>query len=185
MSADRPVAIVPLVGYRGGASLDSDLPGSPPSEADPAACFGIEVDVWTRPDAGLEVSADRQTLSFSGREGSAADAFDLTIDYFQVGGRYQPGTGSFRPYVAAALGLTHWGADGGNVSTSLGFSGSVGGGFDASLGQRVAFRGELRGYATAADTTISGTCGAGCSVQLHASGWYQLAARIGLVFRLK
>jgi hypothetical protein len=183
VAADRPVSVVPLVGFRGGATLEADVPGTPGSEADPAASLGIEVDVATRPDAWIEIAADRQELEFS-PDGSGSAPFDLTIDYLQVGGRYQPGKDRFRPYVAVTVGVTSYGADGGRIDDSIGFSGSVGGGFDVSLGERVSFRGDLRGYATVGDATLSGICGAGCSIRLTADGWYQMAARIGLVFRV-
>jgi hypothetical protein len=180
----RPVTIVPLAGYRGGATLEADLPGTPGIDAEPSATFGIEVDVATRPDAWMEMFYDHQTLSFDDDHGSGAAPFDLVVDYLQVGGRYQPGKDAFRPYVSAALGLTLYDADGGQVEGSTGFSGSIGGGFDASMSERISFRAELRGYATFSDTTVAGTCGAGCSVRLQSSGWYQVGARIGLVFRM-
>jgi len=184
MAQGRPVTIAPLFGWRGGASLEADLPGTPGIDAEPSASFGLEVDVATRPDAWLEAFYDHQTLSFDDDHGSGAAPFDLAVDYLQVGGRYQPGKEAFRPYVSAALGLTFYDANGGSVSNSTGWSGSIGGGFDTSISRRVSFRAELRGYATFSDTTVAGTCGAGCSVRLTASGWYQLGARIGLVFHL-
>jgi hypothetical protein len=180
----RPVAIVPLVGARGGATLEADVPGTPGIEADPSESYGLQLDVAVRPDAWMETWYDHQTLSFDDDRGSGAEPFDLAIDYLQLGWRYQPGTDAFRPFVAASVGLTLYDADGGDVSNSTGFSGSLGGGFDASLSDRISLRGDLRGYATLSDTTISGTCGAGCSVRLQSSGWYQIAARLGLVIRM-
>jgi hypothetical protein len=181
---DRAVAIVPLVGARGGATMEADLPGTPGIEADPSESFGIQVEFAVRPDAWFESWYDHQTLSFDDDRGTGAAPFDLRVDYLHAGWRYQPGKDGFRPFVSASIGLTHHGADGADVSGSTGWSGALGGGFDASLGERLALRGDLRGYATFSDTAVSGTCGAGCSVRLETSGWYQVAVRLGLVIRL-
>ena len=180
----RPVAIVPLVGGRGGLTLEADVPGTPGIEADPSESFGLQLEFAVRPDAWTEIWYDHQTLSFDDDRGTGAAPFDLGIDYLHLGWRYQPDTDAFRPFVAASVGLTHYHADGGDVSNTTGFSGSIGGGFDASVSERFSLRGDLRGYATLSDTTISGVCGAGCSVRLQSSGWYQVAARLGLVIRM-
>src|SRR5262245_49579870 len=79
-AAERPVSIVPLVGFRGGATLESDLPGTPGIDAEPSASFGIEVDVGVRPDAWLEASFDHQTLEFDDDHGTGAESFDLAVD---------------------------------------------------------------------------------------------------------
>ena len=45
------------------------------------------------------------------------------------------------------------------VNNGLGASGSLGGGFKVPIGKRVAFRLELRGYATISSTAVSVACG--------------------------
>jgi len=172
-----------MVGLRGGATLDA--PSLPPAEANPSVSFGLAVDVFLRPDAWFEAYLDHQTLSFvASPTPSGTSHFDLAIDYLQFGGGYEPKQGAVSPFVSAALGLTHYGADTGTVDESIGFSGSLGGGFKAAMGKRLAFKFEVLGYGTINDASLSVSCGPGCFVRFGAGGWYQFAARIGLAIKL-
>jgi len=181
----RVVALVPLIGVRGGATMDPDRPGFGPVEADPSMTFGLDLDVYVRPDAWFEAFIDRQTLRFKPQSNlSGVSGFDMNIDYLQFGGGYEPREGSVRPFVSAALGLTHYGADVGAVDNTIGVSGSIGGGFKAAMGKRLAFKFEVLGYATINDAALSVACGPGCIVGFTAGGWYQFAARAGLAIRL-
>lgn len=116
-AADRRIELIPLVGVRGGATLEADQPGFAPAEADPSVSFGLGLDVGT-------------------------------------------------------------------VDNTVGFSGSLGSGFKAAMGKRLAFKFEVLGYATVNDASLSVTCGPGCFVHFGSSGWYQFAARLGLAIRL-
>jgi hypothetical protein len=182
---DLPVEIVPTIGVRGGATLHPDQPGYPPAEAPASISFGLGVNVYVRPDAWVDVSFDRQTLEFAADPAVfGVSRFDVTIDYLQFGGGYEPRSGKFRPFVAAALGLTRYGSDDGTLQETLGLSGSIGGGFKAGMGSRLSLELEILGYATSADAALSVSCGPGCSLQFASSGWYQVAARVGLAIRL-
>ena len=184
-AADRRIELIPLVGVRGGATLEADQPGFAPAEADPSVAFGLGLDVYVRPDAWFEGFFERQTLEFDADPAVfGADQFDMTIDYLQFGGGYEPKQGAVSPFVSAALGLTHYGADAGTVDDSIGFSGSLGGGFKAAMGKRLAFKFEVLGYATVNAASLTVACGPGCFVHFAAGGWYQFAARIGLAIRL-
>jgi hypothetical protein len=183
--ADHPVELIPMIGVRGGATLEPDQPGQADAEAPPAITFGLEVDVYLRPDAWFEAFIDRQTLTFSADPTVfGVDEFDMTIDYLQFGGGYEPSQGTVSPFVSCALGLTHYGADTGTVDNTIGFSGSIGGGFKAAIGKKLAFKLEVLGYGTINNAALSVSCGPGCYVQFGSSGWYQLAARVGLAIRL-
>jgi hypothetical protein len=175
-AAPRAVELLPLVGVRGGADLEADMPAVRPATAGPSPSFGLAVDWFVRPDAWFEVLADHQTLEFS--------AFDFAVDYLQFGGGYGPPEGRVRPYVTAGVGLTRYGASSGEVASTIGASGSIGGGLKVPIRQRLSFRFEVRGYATATDASVSVACGPGCVVQFGANGWYQLAATVGLAIRL-
>jgi hypothetical protein len=177
--------LVPMIGVRGGVTMDPDQPGFAPAEASPAISFGLGLDVYLRPDAWFEAFIERQTLSFTADpDVFGVSGFDMNIDYLQFGGGYEPREGRVRPFVSAALGLTRYGADVGTVDKAVGLSGSVGGGFKAAMGERLAFKLEVLGYATVNAAALSVSCGAGCFVQFSSSGWYQLAARAGLAIRL-
>lgn len=178
-AADSDVELTPFLGVRGGATLDPEPFGEGGAEADETESYGLVVDFPVRPDARVEIAVDRQRLKFDG------DApFDLTVDYLQAGSVYEPQRKRLRPFVGIALGLTRFDADGASVSDAVGLSFSAGGGLKVPLGGRLALRLELRGFATTSDTAVFVACGPGCSVELAATGWAQLAARIGLAIRL-
>lgn len=185
-AGDRRIELVPMAGLRGGATLDSNRTAVPPAEADPSLSYGLDLVVYLRPDAWFETFWDRQTLRFTADpDVFGAGRFDFTVDYLQFGGGYEGRPeATVSPFVTASLGLTHYAADAGSVGSSTGFSGSLGGGFKVPAGKRVAFRFEVRGYATVTDAAVSATCGPGCTVQFSSSGWYQISARAGLVIRL-
>lgn len=184
-AGQHPVELVPRIGLRGGADLEADTPGVRDASASPSPSFGFAVDVFLRPDAWFEVLADHQTLEFTSDPASfGTSGFDFAVDYLQFGGGYGPPGGRVRPYVAAALGLTRYGANSGEVGSTIGASGSIGGGLRVPIQKRLAFRFEVRGYATFTDAAVSVACGPGCVVRFGANGWYQLAATVGLAVRL-
>jgi hypothetical protein len=184
-AAQYPVELIPIIGVRGGADLEADVPAVPPATANPSLSIGLAVDWFVRPDAWFEVFVDHQTLRFTSDPSSfGTSAFDLAVDYLQFGGGYGPQDGPVRPYVTAGVGLTRYGASPADVGSTIGASGSIGGGIKVPIDKRVAFRFELRGYATLTDAAVSVACGPGCFVQFSANGWYQLAATVGLAIRL-
>lgn len=184
-AASPPVELTPFLGVRGGADLEASAPAVPPAKADPSMTFGLAVDVFVRPDGWFEAFLDHQTLSFTSDAAAfGTSRFDLAVDYLQFGGGYEPPGNRVRPFVTASLGLTRYGASSGVVKNTIGFSGSLGGGFKVPIGKRLAFRFEVRGYGTVTDAAVSVTCGPGCYVEFAAGGWYQLAARAGLAIRL-
>jgi hypothetical protein len=174
--AGPAVELVPMIGMRNGVNLEANAPGIPPAESSASGTLGLDVIVAVRPDGWFHAFVDHQSLSFPG--------FDLAVDYVQFGGGYQPEEGRVRPFVAASLGFTRYGVDPGAVRNAIDFSGSIAGGFKVPIGKRLAFRFEVRGYATFGDAAVSVACGPGCSVQFAGTGWYQLAARAGLAIRL-
>jgi hypothetical protein len=184
--ADRPVELIPLIGVRSGIDLEAGPPGYAPAEAPASLAYGIEVDAYLRPDAWFEAFLERQTLSFSADPAVfGTDRFDMNVDYLQFGGGYEPSQGKVvRPFVSCALGLTHYAADTGTVDNTLGFSGSLGGGFKAKISDRLKFKFEALAYATINDAALSVSCGPGCFVQFSSGGWYQFEARVGLAIRL-
>lgn len=183
---DRAYEITPVIGIRGGQTLDTNGSGAPGrAEAGPSGSYGVVFDWAVRPDARVELFAERQVLRFEGDPSPTGSLhFDMDVDYFHAGAVYEPPRDRTRSFVAVALGLTHLGADGASVDESLGFSGSLGGGVKVPVGHALALRFELRGYANFTSGAVQVTCGPGCTVNLHADGWYQLAARMGLTIRM-
>ena len=182
--AEREIELVPVVGMRNGVDITSSEPGIGPASADASGTLGFGVNVRLRPDGWFESFIDHQSLSFVGASGSGVSGFDVAIDYLQFGGRYQPSEGRVHPFVSAAIGLTRFGSNPGDVDSSLGFSGSLGGGVQVPISQRTAFHFEVRGYATLDDAAFAAACGPGCVAVFSGSGWYQLGARAGFAFRM-
>jgi len=183
--AERTIELVPVIGIRNGLDLSSSTPGVPPAEADASGTIGFGVNVQIRPDGWFESFLDHQSLSFAGNAGgSQVTRFDVAVDYLQFGGRYQPSEGRVHPFVSAAIGLTRFGSNPGDVGNSLGLSGSLGGGVQIPISQRTAFHLEVRGYATIDDAAFAVACGPGCVAVFSGSGWYQFGARAGLAFRM-
>jgi hypothetical protein len=183
--AKSPVWLIPQIGVRGGANLEADVPAVPPATASPSLSFGLAADVYIRPDAWFEVFADHQTLHFTSDPSAfGTESFDFAVDYLQFGGGYGPAEGRVQPYVTASVGLTRYGTSSGDVGSTIGFSGSIGGGMKVPVGKRLALRFDLRGYATLTDAAVSVTCGPGCFVNFSANGWYQVAGTVGLAIKL-
>ena len=184
-SAPPPVELTPFLGVRGGANLEASMPAVPPAEAGPSVSYGLGVEVFVRPDGWFGAFIDHQTLSFTSTPSAfGTSRFDFAVDYLQFGGGYEPPAGRVRPFVTAAVGLTRYGADTGELKSTLGASGSLAGGIRVPIGKRLALRFEVRGYATIADAALSVACGPGCFIEFAGNGWYQLAARGGLSIRL-
>ena len=185
VAGDLPIELVPMVGVRNGVNLEADQPGYGPAESSASLSYGLDLDVYLRPDAWFEAVIDLQTLRFTADPSVfGVSSFDMHVDYLQFGGGYEPSHGKVTPFVSAALGLTRYGADTGTVDHTLGLSGSLGGGFKAPMGKRLKLKFEVLGYATINDAALSVSCGPGCFVQFASSGWYQIAARVGLAIKL-
>ncbi|HEX4823833.1 MAG TPA: hypothetical protein VFV19_05945 [Candidatus Polarisedimenticolaceae bacterium] len=183
---EHRIDLVPMIGIRNGATLEADQPGIAPAEASATASFGLDADFYVRPDAWFEVFADFQKLTFDADPAIfGASHFDMRVDYLQFGGGYEPTQGAITPFVSAALGVTRYGADTGTVDHTLGFSGSIGGGFKTAIGKRLAFKLEVLGYGTINDAALAVNCGPGCDVRFAAGGWYQFEARAGLAIRVR
>ena len=182
--AEREIELVPVIGMRNGVDVTSPTPGIGPASADASGTIGFGVNVRLRSDGWFESFLDHQSLSFAPATGSGVSGFDVAIDYLQFGGRYQPSNGRVHPFVSAAIGLTRFGSNPGDVGNSLGVSGSLAGGVQVPISRRTALHFEVRGYATLDDAAIAVACGPGCAAVFSGSGWYQLGARVGVAFRM-
>ena len=183
-AADRAQEFSAYLGYRGGATVDASSTGGSGAEADPAASWGLSYGWWVRPDGWFEVLFDRQHLEFEPKSGSSLERFEMDVDFLQFGAGYEPPKEGVRPYVTAALGVSRWGADPGEVSESTGLSGSIGGGCKVPMGRRALLRLEVRGWAALTSESAAVVCGEGCSFGLGGGGWWQLGVRAAVAFRV-
>ncbi len=105
---------------------------------------------------------DRNNTSFSARNALTDDyskAYNSNIDQYQFGGLYMLLNSShrLRPYVAASLGFTHEGNDGGTPDRTA-FAYSVGGGVKYSLTRHLGLRGDARFMPTYGSTGNATYC---------------------------
>jgi hypothetical protein len=114
-SAAEP--IVQLAGYGGfqfGGSVEAHYAGiSRSASIEDSPSFGGTIDFRVGPGAYAELAYSRQdtVLSLRGIEGTAR--YDLSVQYFTVGGLQQfrlPGTDIVRPTLGASLGAVRFGA---------------------------------------------------------------------------
>ncbi|MGZ7039111.1 MAG: outer membrane beta-barrel protein, partial [Thermoanaerobaculia bacterium] len=174
--------VTPFVGYQGGGTITLN---------------GLDTRLEQRPAYGVFVTFDRGPgrkldLLVSHQQTRAArnDPFveplssDVTVDYFQIGGRYMF-TPEERtdPYIAMTVGGTRVGTDSGS---GVFFSFAFGAGADVRLTRRTALRLDGRFHTTLigsnAQLSCSGSGGSGtCAGFESGSSFTQLTASAGLV----
>ncbi|MFI4941201.1 MAG: hypothetical protein ACHP7O_12780, partial [Burkholderiales bacterium] len=100
-SAEQTVEVAPFVGHVYGGSFE-DANTLSTFEVQDASSYGLMLDFDTEPDKQIEVFLSRQdtrlttTGTFTGNP-----LFDLTIDYYHIGGLYMlPDFERVRPFVS-------------------------------------------------------------------------------------
>jgi hypothetical protein len=109
---------------------------------------------------------------------------DLSIDSFHLGGVYQPGTKSVRPFAVASAGVTLYSPGSSGTGTTVGFSFAIGGGADILLADWLSLRLDGRGWFTFASGTLYGGCNGGCSIGFSGDGSFQIQLLAALVVRI-
>lgn len=170
-------------GYRFGSDFEESESPDGASLAE-ARSFGLLLSLPEGPRTDYEFFFHRQNtrLSSRGADGTSA-TFDLTVDYWQAGGRYFLEGSRVLPFVSGSLGLTHFDPNlsGGNSETR--FSLSLGGGVQIPLAQHWSLRFDLRGFLTAIDSGGSMFCAEGrCAVRVAGSGFWQADVGAGLSY---
>lgn len=100
--------------------------------------------------------------------------FDVNTHYIHVGGRAERETGAVTPFVVGGLGISIFDPAEPLRSSETRFSGHLGAGLRAPLGERVALRAQFRGWFTFTNSWGGFICGGGgCSVSAGGSGILQ------------
>lgn len=159
LAGDDAVEITPFVGYRFGGSAD-DYANGENYDLESSESFGLAVDIPLSDESRLELLYSGQSTDLKSTNASGTDRFGLDIQYFQVGGLYQPGDGTVQPFVGAALGATRLDPDG-DFGTETQFSFSFGGGAKVYLSEHIGLRFEGRVYGTITDGAGGAFCGSG------------------------
>ncbi len=79
------------------------------------------------------------------------ELFDLGIDYFHGGVRFDGGNEKYTPYIAAGAGATRFSPDAAMASSVTKFSFSIGAGINAYLTERIGVRFDARAFGTPID----------------------------------
>jgi hypothetical protein len=178
------VKLAPFVGFATGGGVENLRTGAG-SDFESGAAYGLMADFSLGPETWLEVVWSHQSTEFClGCISEEPGSMGMEIDHFHVGGAYQPGTKTTRPYVAATGGLTVYDPGAAGVGSEVGLSLAVGGGADFLFSDRIGLRLDGRGWLTFASGKFYGTCGAGaCSIGFSGGGDFQFQAIAALVIR--
>jgi opacity protein-like surface antigen len=109
--------------------------------------------------------------------------FDLTIDYYHIGGVYMLEGDTVRPFVSGTLGLTRMDPKRSDLTTENRFSLGLGGGAKFFLSKNVGVRLDVRGIFTALSSDTAIFCSGGCAVRVTSSGFLQAELGAALLLR--
>ena len=166
--------LTPYVGWHWGGGLSTTLGEL---KIDPAMNFGGILGIRTSAIQVVEFTYNYQKSSLVLERGtgfSDSTLFDLNTHFIQVGGRAERVSGPVVPFVLGGLGITIFDPSSRSRGTETRFSVHFGGGLRAPISERVALRGQLRGWFSFLSTTGGAFCGTGgCSFGVSGSGIFQ------------
>src|SRR4030067_1798227 len=159
------VEIPPSIHYRFGGGFE-DTHTDARIHLDESAGYGLVLDFDIQPAKQVEVYLSRQrTTMSSGGPFTGNPLFDVSVDYYHIGGLYLFEGERFRPFISGTLGLTRMEPKRAGMKTETRISASLGGGakffFTESLGIRL----DVHGIYTAINSDTSIFCSGGCAVQ--------------------
>lgn len=183
-SAAQMVEVTPFAGQRYGGSFE-DTNTASKFEVGDAKSFGLLLDFDSEPDKQIEVLLSRQdthlatTGPFTGNP-----LFDLTIDYYHIGGLYMLPEGErVRPFVSGTIGLTRMAPKRADLTTENRLSISLGGGAKFFLSRSVGLRLDVRAIYTMLNADTSVFCSGGCTIKVRSNGFVQTEAGAALLMR--
>jgi len=179
------VEITPLRHHRFGGGFEDANTGTS-IHLDESAGYALVLDFDIQPDRQVEVYLSRQnTTMSSGGPFTGNPLFDVSVDYYHIGGLYLFEGERFRPFISGTLGLTRMDPQRADLSAETRISAALGVGakffFTESLGIRL----DVRGIYTAINSDASIFCAGGCAVQVRSSGFFQGELGAGLILRFQ
>jgi opacity protein-like surface antigen len=182
----RAQELAPFTGHRYGGSFEDINTGSKFEVAD-ATSYGLlfDFDIALEPDKQIEVFLSRQDTHLStGGLFTGDPLFDLTIDYYHIGGLYMLTPGErVRPFVSGSLGLTRLAPKRSDLTTENRFSLALGGGVKFFLTKGLGLRFDVRGIYTALNADSAIFCDGGCAIRVRSDGFWQTEVGAALLFR--
>ncbi len=178
------VEVAPFAGHRFGGSFQDANTLSGFELAD-ANSFGLMLDFDSEPDKQIEVFLSRQdTQLTSAGTFTGNPLFDLTIDYYHVGGLYLlPVDGPMHPFVSGTIGLTSMTPKRADLTAENRLSLSLGGGAKFFLSENVGVRFDVRAIYTMLNADTSVFCSGGCTIMVSSNGFVQVEAGAALLMR--
>jgi len=186
-SVARAVEVAPFFGHRYGGSFEDSTTLATIEVQDDKA-YGLMIDFDTEPDKQIEIYLSRQPtrLTTSGLF-TGNPLFNLTIDYYHIGGIYMFPVDDIpeyvRPFVSGSFGLTRMAPDRSDLTTENYPSLSLGGGAKIYLGKSLGLRFDIRGIYTALNSDTSVFCSGGCTIKVVSNGFVQTEIGAALIMR--
>jgi hypothetical protein len=175
--------ISPFIGQRYGGSFEDANTGSTFEVAD-ATSYGVILDFDLDRDRQIEVYLSRQDTRLTTSGTFTGDPlFDLTVDYYHIGGVYMLEGEQVRPFVSGTLGLTRMDPKGADLTTENRFSIALGGGAKFFLSKNVGLRLDVRGIYTAMNADTAVFCSGGCVIKVRSTGFIQAELGAALMLR--
>ncbi|MGC2047209.1 MAG: outer membrane beta-barrel protein [Gallionella sp.] len=181
----RAVEVAPFTGHRFGGSFEDSITNANFEVVD-AASYGLVFDFDLEPDKQIEVLLSRQNTHLSTNDPlfTGNPLFDLTIDYYHIGGLYMlPAGDRVRPFLTGTFGLTRMDPKPADLTTENRFSLSLGGGAKIFFTKNLGLRFDLRGIYTSLNANTEVFCSGGCTIKLNSSGFVQTEASAALMMR--
>lgn len=175
--------VSPFIGQRYGGSFEDANTGSTFEFAD-ATSYGVMLDFDLDRDRQIEVYLSRQDTRLTSSGTFTGDPlFDLTVDYYHIGGVYMLEGEPVRPFVSGTLGLTRMDPKGPGLTTENRFSIALGGGAKLHLGSNIGLRFDVRGIYTAMNADTAVFCSGGCVIKVRSNGFIQAELGAALMLR--
>ena len=184
-SAEQTVEVAPFIGHVYGGSFEDSITSANFEVAD-AAAYGLVVDFDLEPDKQIEILLSRQNTNLSTNDPlfTGNPLFNLTIDYYHIGGLYMlPDFERVRPFVSGTFGLTRMAPDRADLTTENRFSLSLGGGAKIFFTKNLGLRFDVRGIYTALNADTAIFCSGGCAIKVNSSGFVQTEVSAALMMR--
>lgn len=177
------VEISPFVGQRYGGYFE-DANTATTLEVEDSTSYGVLLDFDLDRDHQIEVYLSRQDTRLTTSGTFTGDPlFDLTVDYYHIGGVYMLEGERVRPFVSGTFGLTRMDPKRSDLSTENRFSIALGGGAKFFLSKNVGVRLDVRGIYTAMNADTAVFCSGGCVIQVRSSGFVQAELGAALMLR--
>ena len=193
----QAVDIAPFVGSRFGGNISVNGSGTTSGtttesesrlELGDTTSYGLILDFDLDPQRQIEVYLSHQDTQLTASQPYLGySQFDLTVDYYHIGGLYFPeegAVGRFRPFVSGTFGLTRMDPKGTGLSTENFFSLALGGGATYFTVKHLGLRFDARLIYTAVNTNGVIFCSGGCVVSVSSHGFTQTEIAASVVFRI-